>query len=198
MVREHYCPRSLQCPDSEVCLYAGQILGTVLKPAGDKVAPKRSPLFFTTARKGRREKNRLWSLRATFLCCDWWCANEYIWPTSGSAHAKPPEPVGPKASGDTGTLAAWTISAQTLFRVKVAQTSVLVPDSLVTPVFAAGYRCKWGYGRGTVVNEYRHPIMIPARPSDCVKDCVPVGCAPSVGELAPDLAVPGESVLRVW
>lgn len=41
---------------AEVCLYAGQVLGTVLKPARDKVAPKCSPLFFTTSQKGRREK----------------------------------------------------------------------------------------------------------------------------------------------
>lgn len=110
---------------------------------------------------GRRERKRkeglVRSLRATFPCCDWWCANEYIWPTSGSAHAKPPEPVGPKVTGDTGTLTAWTISGQTPFRVKVAQTTVLVPDSLVTPIFAAGYGHKWGYGQGAVVNEYHGP-----------------------------------------
>ncbi len=34
-------------------------------------------------------------------------------------------PVGPKATGDTGTLTAWTISARTPFRVKVAQTACL-------------------------------------------------------------------------
>lgn len=42
------------------------------------------------------------------------------------------------------------------------------------------------------------PVMMLARPSDCVKDCVPVGRAPSAGELAPDPAVPGESTLGVW
>lgn len=40
-------------------------------------------------------------------------------------------------------------------------------------------------------------IMMPARPYDCVKDYVPVGRGPSAGELAPDLAVPGEPMLWV-
>lgn len=40
-------------------------------------------------------------------------------------------------------------------------------------------------------------IMMPARPSECVKDCVPVGRGPSAGELAPDPAVPREPILLV-
>ncbi|KAA0720391.1 hypothetical protein E1301_Tti021518 [Triplophysa tibetana] len=107
------------------------------------------------------------------------------------------EPVGPKASGDTGTLEAWTISAQTLFRVKVAQTSVLVPDSLVTPSLLLDTGVNEDTDGEQLLMNTTAPIMIPARPFDSVKDCVPVGCAPSAGELAPDLAVPGESVLRV-
>ncbi len=62
--------------------------------------------------------------------------------------------VGPKATGDTGDTHRLDYFCSTPFRCQGAQKSVLVPDSLVTPVFAAGYGHKWGYGQGAVVNEY--------------------------------------------
>lgn len=74
---------------------------------------------------------------------------------------------------------------------------MLVPDSLVTPVLLLDTGTNEDMDREQLLMNTAAPIMMPARPSDCVKDCVLVGRAPSAGELAPDPAVPGESVLRV-
>jgi len=43
---------------AEVCLYAGQILRTVLKPAGDEVTPWCRALFFSTGRRGKWAKKK--------------------------------------------------------------------------------------------------------------------------------------------
>ena len=61
--------------------------------------------------EGRGKKMSLLLLRGTFSHGDWWHANEYLWPTSGSAHAKPPEPAGPQAAGDTRGPVTRSISA---------------------------------------------------------------------------------------
>lgn len=49
---------SVLIQSAEVCLYAGQILRTVPKPAGDEATPRCGALFFTTGRRGRWGKKK--------------------------------------------------------------------------------------------------------------------------------------------
>lgn len=141
---------------------------------------------------GRREKKMsLLLLRGTFSHGDWWHTNEYLWPTSGSAHAKPSKPAGPQAASDTRSPVTRSISAQTVFRVKVAQTGVFVsrfphhhhPTSCGC-VSMVLHWCKQGLGTGnSCVWIWRPPndtfFHLPDR-STSQNGCVTVGYTPSV------------------
>lgn len=186
---------------AEVCLYAGQILRTVPKPAGDEVSPRCGALFFTTGRRGRWVKKKrgvsaiaksnvlvLW-----LMVCKWIYLAHFWFRSCKTTRASWSQ--GNRWHGDTHSLDYFcsdSVPCQGCSDKRACPRLPSYPCFLLLDTGTNG-----DMDREQLLMNTAALIMMPARPSDCVKDCVPVGRAPSAGELAPDPAVPRESTLRL-